>query len=78
VRTRGYSVGWAYARAYVHVALIIQHATRMGHIVRSFVAPRLHHIFQRCLLTVRFFGKNIEHEMCVNLLYKLYINDFFF
>ena len=26
--------------AYVHIALLIQHATRMGHTVTSFVSPR--------------------------------------
>jgi hypothetical protein len=35
----GYPHTWARACAYVHVALLIQHATRMRHIVTSFVAP---------------------------------------
>ena len=39
VRACGYQGGWACACAYVHIALLIQHATPMRHIVTSFVAP---------------------------------------
>ena len=35
-----FSGEWACACACVHVALLIQHATRMRHIVTSFVAPQ--------------------------------------
>ena len=50
----------------VHVALFIQHATRMRHIVTSFVAPQspLHFStlsHKRC----DFRKKVIEHKMCV-------------
>ena len=34
-----YPSAWACACAYVYVALLIKHATRMRHIVTSFVAP---------------------------------------
>jgi hypothetical protein len=40
VRACGYPGAWACACAHVHVALLIQHAKRMRHIVTSFVAPR--------------------------------------
>ena len=40
VRACGYPGAWACACAYVHVALLIQHATRMRHVVTTFVAPR--------------------------------------
>jgi hypothetical protein len=40
VRACGYTGAWACACEHVHIALLIQHATRMRHIVTSFVAPR--------------------------------------
>ena len=40
VRACGYRGAWTCACAYVHVVLLIQHATRMCHIVTSFVALR--------------------------------------
>jgi hypothetical protein len=40
VRAFGYTGAWACACAYVHIELLIQHGTRMRHIVTSFVAPR--------------------------------------
>jgi hypothetical protein len=40
VRACGYPSVWACACAYVNLALLIQHATRMRHIVTSFMAPR--------------------------------------
>jgi hypothetical protein len=39
VRACGYPVVWACACAYVHIALLVQQASRMSHIVTSFVAP---------------------------------------
>jgi hypothetical protein len=39
VRACGYQGAWACVGTYVYVALLIQHATRMRHIVTS-VAPR--------------------------------------
>jgi hypothetical protein len=66
VRACGYADAWACACAYVHVALLMQHATRMRPIVTSFVAPRSTLYFstlshKRC----DFLKKVIEHEMCV-------------
>ena len=40
VRPCGHRSAWACACIYVRIALIIQHATRMRHIVTSLVAPR--------------------------------------
>jgi hypothetical protein len=37
---RVHACAWACACAYVRISLLIQHATRMRHIVTSFVAPR--------------------------------------
>jgi hypothetical protein len=56
---------WAYACAYV--ALLIQHATRIRHIVTSFVAPLAPPYFSTLShLTARFSGKKVtEHKMCV-------------
>ena len=31
---------WACSCVYMHIALLIQHATRMHHVVKSFVAPK--------------------------------------
>jgi hypothetical protein len=39
VRTCGCMAEWACACAHVHIAFLIQHATRMRHVVMSFVAP---------------------------------------
>ena len=36
----GYPGAWVCVCAYVHIALLIKHTTRMRHIVTSFVAPR--------------------------------------
>jgi hypothetical protein len=51
----------------VHIALLIQHATRMRHIVTSFVAPRSAPYFstlshKRCDFRRK---KVTEHKMCV-------------
>jgi hypothetical protein len=40
VRACGYPGAWTCACAYVHIALLIQHETRMRNVVTSFVAPR--------------------------------------
>jgi hypothetical protein len=40
VRACWYTGAWARACAYVHIALLIQHVTRMRHVMTSFVAPR--------------------------------------
>ena len=66
VRACWYPGAWASARACVHVALATQHATRMRHIVTSFVAPRSPFYFsilshKRCDSR----KKVTEQEMCV-------------
>jgi hypothetical protein len=66
VRACGYTGVWACACAYVHIALLIQHATRMRHILTSFVDPRSPSYFstlshKRC----DFRKKVIEHKICV-------------
>jgi hypothetical protein len=65
------------ACAYVHVALLIQHATPLPHIVTSFVAPRspLHFSalsHKRC----DFRKKVIEREMCFNFLCNFCLKHF--
>jgi hypothetical protein len=65
--------------AYVHVALLIQHAARMRHVVTSVVATRSPLYFstlsnKRCDLRERI----IAHEMCFDFLYKFYIKHFSF
>ena len=67
VRACGYPGAWAFACAYVHVALLIQHATRVRHIVTSFVVPRSPLYFstlshKRC----DFRKKVIEHKTCLS------------
>jgi hypothetical protein len=42
---------WACACACVHVALLIQYATRMHHITTLFVPFWLYHNFRHCLIT---------------------------
>jgi hypothetical protein len=78
VRACGYPGAWACACAYVHVALLIRHATRMRHIVTSLVVPRSPLYFstlshKRC----DFREKVIEHKMCVLIfstnLYKTFL-----
>jgi hypothetical protein len=60
------------AWAYVHVALLIQHATRMRHIVTSFVVPLTQPYFstlshQRC----DFRKEVIEYKMHVLIFSKI-------
>jgi hypothetical protein len=64
------------ARACIHVALLIQHATCTRHIVTSFVVLLVHHIFRRYLINCTIFEKKkvTEHKMCVNFLYKFVSN----
>ena len=50
----------------VHIALLLQHATRMRHIVTPFIAPRSALYFstlshKRC----DFRNQVVEHKMCV-------------
>jgi hypothetical protein len=71
VRACGYPDVWTSACAYVHIALPMQHATRMSHIVMSFVAPQyfstLSH--KRC----DFQKKVIEHEMRVLIFSAVFV-----
>jgi hypothetical protein len=66
VRACGYPDAWTYEFTYVDIALLTQHATRMRHIVTSFVAPQSPLYFstlshKRC----DFCKKVIEHKMSV-------------
>ena len=62
----GYPGAWPCACAYVHIALLTQHATRMRHIVTSFVAPRSPLNFSTLShKRYDFRKKAIEHKMCV-------------
>jgi hypothetical protein len=54
------------AGAYVHIALLIQHATRMRHIVTSFVIPQSPPNFSTLSHKRCDFRKNvIEYKICV-------------
>jgi hypothetical protein len=54
------------AWACVHVALLIQHATRMRHIVVSFVAPLAPPYFSTLSHKRRDYRKKVKvHKMCV-------------
>jgi hypothetical protein len=62
----GYAGTWACICAYVNIVLLIQHATRMRHIMTSFVAPRSPLYFS--ILSHKgcdFRKKVIEHKTCV-------------
>ena len=80
VRACGYPGAWAYICAYGHVALLIQHATRMRHIVTSFVAPQSPPYFstvshKRC----DYRKKVTEHKMCAFIFfYKFCLKHFSF
>ena len=56
------------------VALLIQHATRMCHIVRNLWALWLHYIFRHFLINGTIFGQNvIEHKICVSIFSAAFI-----
>ena len=62
----GYPGAWACACAYVHVALLIQRAMRMRHVVTSFVAARFPPYFAALSHKLCHFRENvIEYKMCV-------------
>ena len=59
MRARGYPGAWACVCAYVHIALLIKHSTRMHHIVTSFVAPLSPPYFSTYLINGAIFGKTL-------------------
>jgi hypothetical protein len=66
--------GRVHARARVLVALLIQHATHMRHIVTSFVAPLAPPCFSTLSHKRRDFRKKvIEHKMCVLIFYTTFV-----
>ena len=66
VRAGGYPGAWACACAYAHVALFMQHATRMRHIVLPFVASLAPPHYSTSSHKRHDFRKNVtEHEMCI-------------
>jgi hypothetical protein len=69
LRASGYPSAWACACAYVHTALLIQHATRMRHIVTSFVVPRsLPYFSTLSHKRYDFWEILIEHKTCFRFL----------
>ena len=69
---------WACACAYVHIAVLIQHATRMRHIVTPFVDSRSPLCFstlshKRC----DFRTKVVEHKMCVLIFSTTFVYNMF-
>jgi hypothetical protein len=60
-----YQGAWGCAYAYVHVALLIQHAKSMRHGVTSFVTPPSLYYFSTSS------HKRCEHKMRLDFLYKL-------
>jgi hypothetical protein len=74
VRVRVYLSAWACACACVYVALLIQHATRMRHVVTSFVTPLAPPCFSTLTNNLHDFRKKvIEHKMCVLILSTTFI-----
>jgi hypothetical protein len=66
-----------HARIYVHVALLIQHATRMRHIVTSLVAPVAPPCFSTLCHKINGFRKTgIEHKKCVLILFITFSKAF--
>jgi hypothetical protein len=65
VRSCVYPGAWAFAWACAHVALLIQHATRIRHTVTHLWPLRLHHIFRHYLINGTIFGKKLLNTKCV-------------
>ena len=69
LRACGCPGAWACSRAWMHLALLIQHASRMRHILKSFVAPSSWPNFSILSHKRRDFWKNvIEYKMNVLIL----------
>jgi hypothetical protein len=67
----------AWACAYVHVVLLIQHATPICHIVAYFVAPQSPPYFSTLSHKRRVFRKNvIEHKIRVSIFYTMLFETF--
>jgi hypothetical protein len=65
--------------AWVYVALLIQHATRMRYIVTSFVAPLATQYFSTLPHKRHDFRENvIGHKMCILIFYMFYLQQFAF
>ena len=61
----------------MHVTLLIQHATRLRHIVTSFVAPLSPPYFSTLSHKRCDFRKNVtEHKMCFDFLYNFGLKHF--
>ena len=67
VRACGYPGAWGCACAYVRVDMLIQHATRMRHVVMSFVAPLAPPHFSELSHKQCNFRKKILNIKCVFL-----------
>jgi hypothetical protein len=76
-RACGHPAAWACPCAYVHVAVLIQHATRTRHIVTSFVAPRSSLYFSTLSHKLWDFRKKvIEYKMCVFIFFTILSTTF--
>jgi hypothetical protein len=66
----------ARACEYVHVALLIQHTTRMSFVVTSSVAPLSQPHFSELSQTMQFSEKFLKHKISVLISLQLLSNTF--